>query len=429
ITNQRETTILWSRKTGQPVHPAIVWQDRRTAPQCAALKAQGLEPWFQEKTGLLLDPYFSGTKLAWLLDHVPGAREEALRGGLAFGTVDSWLVWKLTGGRRHVIDVTNASRTLLMNLETQAWDHDLLKSLKIPAEVLPVIVDSSGVLGESDPAWFGVPVPIAGIAGDQQAALFGQLCRDDGMIKNTYGTGCFLLMQTGRERKHSHARLLSTQAWRYGGEARYALEGSVFTAGAAVQWLRDGLKLIPTSAAVEPLAASVPDAGGLVLVPAFTGLGAPYWDPDARGTLLGISRGTTAAHIARATLEGIALQVVDVVEAMQRDAELELKELRVDGGASANNLLMQLQADLLGIPVVRPRNAEATVLGAAYLAGLATGVWRDAEALAGYWAVDRTFTPAASEDWRESMKARWRDAVGRAGGLSSLHTSTEKPGA
>ena len=416
ITNQRETTVLWDRATGEPVAPAIVWQDRRTAPTCARLKAEGREPWVRERTGLVLDPYFSGTKLAWLLEHVPGARARAERGELAFGTVDSWLAWKLSGGALHVTDASNASRTLLYDLHAADWSDELLALFGIPRAVLPRIVPSSGAIGEIELE--GRRLPLAGIAGDQQAALFGQACFAPGMAKNTYGTGCFLLMNTGERPQPSASGLLSTAAWTLAGpdgapRRAHALEGSVFVAGAVVQWLRDGLGLIRSAAEVETLARSVPDAAGVFLVPAFTGLGAPWWDPDARGAMFGLTRGTTAAHLARAALESIAFQSADLLAAMQRDAAEPLAELRVDGGASANDLLMQFQADLLGVRVVRPKVLETTALGAACLAGLATGYWEDAAALTARWQVDRVFEPAMSRDEAAARMAGWHDAVAR----------------
>jgi glycerol kinase len=417
ITNQRETTLVWDRATGEPVGNAIVWQDRRTADACERLKRAGFESMFRERTGLVLDPYFSGTKLAWMLDEIPAVRAAAEAGRLAFGTVDSWLLWNLTGGARggrHATDVTNASRTLLWNLQTGDWDGELLAALGIPRELLPEVLPSSAVYGETVPDLFGAPIPIAGIAGDQQAALFGQACLAPGMVKNTYGTGCFLLMNTGEHPTPSRHELLTTPAWQVGGRTTYALEGSVFVAGAVVQWLRDGLGIIRSAAEVEALAASVPDAGGVVLVPAFTGLGAPHWDAYARGALVGITRGTTAAHVARAALEGIAFQVADVLSAMEADSGLPTAELRVDGGASANALLMQLQADLTGVPVVRPREKETTALGAAYLAGLATGVWRDTDEISARWRVERTFEPALHPDRAAERRARWNRAVERA---------------
>jgi glycerol kinase len=420
ITNQRETTLVWDRATGLPVTNAIVWQDRRTADACARLKRDGLEPLFRDKTGLVIDPYFSGTKLAWILDHVHGVREAAAQPGrLAFGTVDSWLIWNLTGGKsggRHATDVTNASRTLLFDLATGDWSDELLRALDIPRGLLPEVCSSSEVYGETVPGLLGAPVPIAGVAGDQQAALFGQACLSRGMAKCTYGTGCFLLMNTGDRPIRSRYQLLTTPAWQVGGRTDYALEGSVFVGGAVVQWLRDGLGLIHSSAEVEALAAGVPDAGGLVLVPAFTGLGAPHWDPYARGALLGITRGTSAAHLARAALEAIAFQVADVLTAMEADAGFPVAELRVDGGATANDLLMQLQADLAGVPVIRPRVKETTALGAAYLAGLATGVWKSTDEIAVRWQRERTFEPALDPARAAEQRARWRRAVERAKG-------------
>ena len=415
ITNQRETTVVWDRRTGLPIANAIVWQDRRTADLCDRLRREGHEPRFREKTGLVLDPYFSGTKLAWLLDNVPGAREDADR--LAFGTVDSWLLWKLTGGAVHATDVTNASRTLLWNLRTGDWDDELLGLLNIPRQILPAVRSSSEVYAETVPDLLGFPLPIAGVAGDQQAALFGQACLAPGMVKNTYGTGCFLLMYTGETPIPSQHAMLTTPAWRLGERPTgYALEGSVFVAGAVVQWLRDALGLIRSAADVEALAAGVPDSGGVVLVPAFTGLGAPHWDAYARGALVGITRGTTAAHIARAALEAIAFQVADVLDAMTADSGVPVAELRVDGGATVNNLLMQLQADLIGVPVVRPRVQETTALGAAYLAGLATGVWKDTGEISARWQMERIFEPAMDPARAAASRARWNRAVERAKG-------------
>jgi glycerol kinase len=416
ITNQRETVVLWDRTTGHPVAPAIVWQDRRTAERCDELRAAGHEELVAARTGLLLDPYFSGTKLAWLLDRVPGARARAERGELCFGTVDSWLVWKLTEGRQHVTDVTNASRTLLLNLESGEWDEPMLRLLGVPRACLPRVLPSSietALMATIE----GAEVPLAGIAGDQQAALFGQTCFRPGMAKNTYGTGCFMLMNTGDRPLRSKNRLLSTVAWDRGGR-RYALEGSVFVAGAVVQWLRDGLGFIERSADVEALAASVPDSGGVFLVPAFTGLGSPHWDAYARGTMVGLSRGTTRAHVARAALEAIAFQSAELLGAMQADAGQPLVELRVDGGATANDLLMQFQADLLGVPVVRPRVTETTALGAAYLAGLATGFWASDEELAAGWQVDRVFEPSISRDHAGELMRQWSRAVERSRGWS-----------
>jgi glycerol kinase len=413
ITNQRETTVLWDRATGRPVAPAIVWQDRRTAARCDALRQAGHEPLFTRKTGLLLDAYFSGTKLAWLLEHVKGARERAEGGDLAFGTIDSWLLWQLSGGREHATDASNASRTLLFNIHSGDWDDELLAALDIPRAVLPKVVPSSGIVAST--ACEGLPggIPIAGIAGDQQAALFGQACHRPGMAKNTYGTGCFLLMNTGERAAASTHRLLTTVAWRRGERTTYALEGSVFIAGAAIQWLRDGLGLIARASDIDALAASVPDSGGALFVPALSGLGAPYWDPHSRGTIVGITRGTTRAHLARATLEAIAFQSAELIEAMTADSGIALAELRVDGGATASNLLMQVQADLLGVPVVRPRVTETTALGAAYLAGLATGFWRDEEEIAAMWARDRVFEPNLSRGARDERMGEWKRAVER----------------
>ena len=414
IANQRETTILWDRRTGQPVAPAIVWQDRRTAAACDRLRAQGHAGLIQRKTGLVLDAYFSGTKLAWLLDHTPGARARAEAGELAFGTVDSWLIWQLSGGRHHVTDVSNASRTLLFNVHTLAWDPALLRLFRIPAAVMPQVRPSSGVLAETDAACLGAVLPIAGVAGDQQAATFGQACFAPGMAKNTYGTGCFMLMNTGQTAVASRHQLITTVAWQGPAPACYALEGSVFMAGATVQWLRDGLQMIRDAHEVEALAASVEDTGDVYLVPAFAGLGAPDWDGHARGALVGMTRGTTRAHIARAALEAICLQSADVFQAMAQDSGLPLQELRVDGGASRNNLLMQMQADVLGVPVVRPTNTETTALGAAFLAGLAVGVWCGAQDIAACWQVDRRFEPRSSAAWREAKRVRWRESVARA---------------
>ena len=413
ISNQRETTVLWDRKTGLPLAPAIVWQDRRTAVHCEALRADGLESEVQQKTGLLIDPYFSATKLAWLLDHTADARYRAEQGELAFGTVDSWLIWRLTDGRLHVTDASNASRTLLYNLRTGDWDDQLLDLFRIPKSLLPTIVPSSGIVGETDPEVFGGnhSIPIAGIAGDQQAATFGQACLKPGMAKNTYGTGCFMLMNTGSEIVTSQNRLLTTQLWQIGDEREYALEGSVFMGGAIVQWLRDGLGLIGSAAEIEQLAMTVPDCDGVVLVPAFTGLGAPWWQAEARGTIFGMSRGTTRAHIARAALDAIALQCADVLAAMQQDAPIPLTELRVDGGAAKNDLLMQRQADLLGVPVVRPQQTETTALGAAYLAGLGCGLWANKEVMAAHWQEERRFEPKLDDAGRTETLARWQHAV------------------
>jgi glycerol kinase len=414
ITNQRETTVLWERATGRPLANAIVWQDRRTSPDCDALRAAGHEATITAKTGLVLDAYFSATKLKWLLDHVPDARARASRGELAFGTIDTWLVWKLTNGAVHVTDASNASRTLLYDIHECAWDEELLALFDIPREVLPRVVSSSGVvamttLGEAS-------VPIAGIAGDQQAALFGQACDRPGLAKNTYGTGCFLLLNTGAHAVPSRNRLLTTVAWELGGARTYALEGSVFIGGAAVQWLRDGLKLIRTAADVEALAATERDNGGVYMVPAFAGLGAPHWDAYARGAILGLTRGSTGGHLARAVLESIAFQSADVLRAMEKDAGVTLTELRADGGATVNELLMQFQTDLLGVPVVRPEVLETTALGAAYLAGLAVGFWKDAEEIRANWRVARRFEPRMSRDEAAALRAGWEKAVGRAKG-------------
>jgi glycerol kinase len=411
IANQRETTVLWERASGRPLAPAIVWQDRRTAKDCAALRAAGHEPIVQGKTGLLLDAYFSATKLKWLLDHIPGARSRAARGELAFGTIDTWLVWKLSAGRLHVTDPSNASRTLLYNIHSRTWDEELLRLFDIPAEVLPQVRISSEVFGECASDLLGAVIPIAGIAGDQQAATFGQACLSPGMAKNTYGTGCFMLLNTGRQAVASSNRLLTTIAWEIGGNVDYALEGSVFMGGAVVQWLRDGLGIVKSSAEVEKLAASVPDAGGIHMVPAFTGLGAPWWEGHARGTLFGMSRGTSAAHIARAALEAIAFQSADLLDGMRADAGTGLTELRVDGGAARNNLLMQFQADLLGVPAVRPRITETTALGAAYLAGLGVGFWRTPADLAAHWQVERRFEPSITTARRMELRGGWHKAV------------------
>jgi len=414
IANQRETTVLWDRSNGRPVAPAIVWQDRRTASRCDQLRRDGREALFTSRTGLVLDAYFSGTKLAWLLDHVPGARARAGRGELAFGTIDSWLAWQLTGGAAHVTDASNASRTLLFDIARLDWDDELLGILDIPRSVLPEVIASSGHFAQTRCEGLPRGIPLAGMAGDQQAALFGQACTRPGMAKNTYGTGCFLLMNTGSARAVSRNRLLSTVAWKRGNEARYALEGSVFVAGAAVQWLRDGLGIIAHSREMEPLAASVADSAGVVFVPALSGLGAPYWDPRARGTIVGLTRGTTRAHLARATLEAIAFQSAELIEAMSADSGISLSELRVDGGATANNLLMQMQADLLGVPVVRPVVTETTALGAAYLAGLGVGFWKDEAEIARLWAKDRVFEPAEPRPEAAARFGEWKRAVERA---------------
>ena len=416
LTNQRETTLIWDRRTGKPIHNAIVWQDRRTAGLCDALRAEGHDDLIRQKTGLLLDAYFSGTKIRWLLDHVPQARARAERGELAFGTVDTWLVWNLTGGAVHVTDASNASRTLLYDIHAGQWDDDLLRTLDVPRSLLPEVRSSSEVYGETAAGLFGARLPIAGIAGDQQAATFGQACIERGMAKNTYGTGCFMLMNTAGEAVPSHSRLLTTVAWQLAGQRTYALEGSVFVAGAVVQWLRDGLGIIRSSDEIEALAQSVPDSGDVYLVPAFVGLGAPHWDAYARGTMHGLTRGSTKAHIARAALESIAFQSAELLSAMQADSGVLLQQLRVDGGGSRNNLMMQFQADILGVPVVRPKITETTALGAAYLAGLATGFWRDAETLRAQWQVDRIFEPAMTADDREHRLAKWRKAVERSRG-------------
>lgn len=419
ITNQRETTVIWDRRTGEPIAPAIVWQDRRTVESCEALKRMGMEKTIHQKTGLLLDAYFSATKLAWLLDHVPDARHRAEAGELAFGTIDSWLTWNLSGGQCHVTDSSNASRTLLFNLQTMNWDDELLSLFDIPRAILPQIVDSNAIVGESRPDLLGAAIPLAARVGDQQAAMFGQACFDEGCAKNTYGTGCFMLLNTGNEPVLSQNRLLTTVGWTLNSESptsqsTYCLEGSVFMGGATIQWLRDQLGFIQDAADVQTLAAQVPDSGDVYLVPAFTGMGAPHWDGHARGMLIGMTRGTGRAHIARAALEGIALQVADVLSAMQADAHQPLTELRVDGGASASDLLMQIQADLLGIPVVRPKVLETTALGAAYLAGLSVGVWQSRQDLAQHWQMDRRFEPAMGELARKHKVQRWHEALARA---------------
>ena len=412
ITNQRETTVLWERASGAAVAPAIVWQDRRTAPICDALRTAGHAPLIARKTGLVIDAYFSGTKLKWLLDNVPGARSRAAKGELAFGTIDSWLVWNLTRGGVHVTDPSNASRTMLFDIRSGAWDDELLQLFDIPRSVLPKIVPSSAICATA--SIDGVDVPIAGIAGDQQAALFGQACHSPGLAKNTYGTGCFLLLNTGGNAVASANNLLTTVAWQREGKTDYALEGSVFIGGAVVQWLRDGLKIIRAASEIEALAASAPDNGGVYFVPAFAGLGAPHWDSYARGAIFGLTRGVSAAHIARAALEAIAFQNVDVLAAMQKDAGITLTELRVDGGATANNLLMQFQADILGVPVVRPQVLETTALGAGYLAGLAVGYWKDAADVAANWKVDRVFEPAMDGGRVQQLIGGWKKAVERA---------------
>lgn len=422
ITNQRETIVVWDRATGVPIHNAIVWQDRRTADSMARLRESGAEAEVTAKSGLLLDPYFSASKLAWILDNVAGSRARAERGELAAGTIDSWLIWNLTGGRAHITDVSNASRTMLMNLRTLAWDEWLLKLFRIPHAILPTIVDSSGRCGESDPALFGHTIAIAGIAGDQQCALFGQSCVRPGMAKTTFGTGCFLLANTGAEPVASRARLLTTVAWRIRGSgATYALEGSVFMGGASVQWLRDGLGIIRSAPEINTLAATVPDSGGVVVVPAFTGLGAPHWDATARGAIFGLTRGSSAAHIARAMLEGVAMQVADVVEAMNADFAHETGgdaaiTLRVDGGACASDLLMQMQANLLGVRIERPVILESTALGAAFFAGLATGVWKSVEEIESLRRVERVFAPSMTLIDRARVRKRWKSAVERTRG-------------
>jgi glycerol kinase len=414
LTNQRETTVVWDRRTGQPISNAIVWQDRRTAGFCDQLKRRGLAKMIRKKTGLVVDAYFSATKLHWILQNVPGARARARAGQLAFGTVDSWLVWNLTGGRAHVTDPSNASRTMLFNIHTGDWDEELLKIFGVPRAILPEVHSSSEVYGES--SVLGPPLRIAGIAGDQQAALFGQACHQSGMAKNTYGTGCFMLMHTGAKPVASKNNLLTTIAWRIGPHTEYALEGSVFIAGAVVQWLRDGLGLIRSSADVERLAAQVPDTHGVYFVPAFAGLGAPHWDPYARGLIAGLTRGTRATHLARAALESIAYQVTDLLEAMRADSGIRLKELRADGGACSNDLLMQLQADLLAVPVVRPKVSETTALGAAYLAGLAVGFWKNRAEIAAQWQVDQKFVPVMKSSQRVQLRAGWQKALQRAKG-------------
>ncbi len=414
ITNQRETTIVWDRKTGQPVYNAIVWQDRRTAGFCDQLKASAGAQSIREKTGLVIDAYFSGSKVRWILDNVAGARARAEAGELAFGTVDTWLLWQLTEGKVHATDPSNASRTMLYNIHTGEWDDELLRLLGVPRAVLPEVRASSGVFGEVSTKLGPVGVPVAGIAGDQQAALFGQACLKPGMAKNTYGTGCFMLQNTGRKAVASRNQMLTTVAWQAAGETDYALEGSVFIAGAVVQWLRDGLKIIRSAGEIEALAASVPDNGGVYFVPAFAGLGAPHWDQYARGTVTGLTRGATAGHLARAALEGIAYQVADVLDAMREDSGIALSELRVDGGASLNALLMQFQADILGVPVVRSAVAETTALGAAYLAGLATGYWKSAEDIAAHWGVGARFEPAMEAAQRRDLRGKWNRALERA---------------
>ena len=416
ITNQRETTVVWDRASGRPIHRAIVWQDRRTADLCDSLKQRGLAPTIQEKTGLVIDAYFSGTKLKWILDHVDGARKAAAEGKLAFGTIDTWLAWKLTNGRAHITDVSNASRTLLYNIRTHQWDDELLKLLDVPRAMLPEVRASSERYAETADQLFSTRVPIAGIAGDQQAALFGQMCLQPGMLKHTYGTGGFMMLNTGDKPVPSKNNLLTTIGWKVQGQVTYALEGSIFIAGAVVQWLRDGLGIIRTSSDVERLAASVADNGGIYLVPAFAGLGAPHWDQFARGTIVGITRGTTAGHLARAALESIAYQTMDVLQAMEADSGIPLKELRVDGGATVDDLLMQFQADLIGVPLVRPKVRETTALGAAYLAGLAVGYWRDTNEIQHQWQKDKEFRPELDRAKVAELKRGWQKAVERAKG-------------
>ncbi|OUT57192.1 MAG: glycerol kinase [Rhodopirellula sp. TMED11] len=414
ITNQRETTVIWDRATGQPIAPAIVWQDRRTAGDCQQMRVDGLQDLVLEKTGLVIDAYFCASKIRWLLNQVPGAFERAKKGELAFGTIDSWLIWKLSGGTLHVTDITNASRTMLMDLDHGHWDDHLLDVFQIPREILPTIVPSSQVYGETTAELFGQSIKIAAAVGDQQSALFGQNCTKHGMAKNTYGTGCFMLMNTGTEAQRSTNRLLTTAAATVSGEHQFALEGSVFVAGAAVQWLRDGLQIIDSAPEVEELARSVPDSGGVYVVPAMAGLGAPIWDAEARGTIVGITRGTTKAHIGRATLEGIAFQVADVFDAMRQDAGIPIDQLRVDGGAAANDLLMQFQADIMQTPVIRPVVTETTALGAAYLAGLATGFWENEAQLHSIWQAERRFEPQLTAQQAEVRRARWKEALKRA---------------
>ena len=413
ITNQRETTIVWDSETEEPIYNAIVWQDRRTSDYCNELKSRGLTDMIRQKTGLIIDAYFSATKIKWILDHVPGARERAEKGKLLFGTVDTWLIWRLTRGEVHVTDVSNASRTMLFNINTLEWDQELLDLFDIPRSMMPEVKSSSEVYGHTKTTIFAHKVPIAGIAGDQQAALFGQMCTEPGMVKNTYGTGCFLLMNSGEKPILSKNNLITTIAWKIGDKVNYALEGSIFVGGSVVQWLRDGLGIIQSSSEVEELASRVPDTNGVYFVPALTGLGAPWWDQYARGTIVGISRGTTTAHIARAALEGIAYQTMDITNAMSLDAGIPLKALKVDGGASRNNLLMQFQADILGTQVIRPQVVETTALGAAYLAGLAVGYWSSIDDIRKQWQVDRVFEPSWEADKVQVAKDGWHDAVKR----------------
>lgn len=413
ITNQRETTIVWDVDTEEPIYNAIVWQDRRTSEFCDELKAQGLTDKIHEKTGLIIDAYFSGTKIKWILDNVPGARKRAEMGKLRFGNVDSWLVWRLTRGEVHVTDVSNASRTMLFNIHDLKWDEVLMKLLDIPMSMMPAVKSSSEVYGHTKTTIFAHEVPISGIAGDQQAALFGQMCIEPGSIKNTYGTGCFVMLNTGNKPVMSKNNLLTTIAWKIGDQVVYALEGSIYVGGSVVQWLRDGLGFITSSSEIEDLASTVPDSGGVYFVPALTGLAAPYWDQYARGTIIGITRGTTRAHIARAALDGIAFQTYDIAQAMAKDMNASLTELKVDGGASRNNLLLQSQADILGIKVVRPRITETTALGAAYLAGLAVGFWKNTDEIKNQWQIERCFEPIADNDTIEASKAGWANAIGR----------------
>ena len=413
ITNQRETTIVWDVDTEEPIYNAIVWQDRRTSEFCDELKAQGLTDKIHEKTGLIIDAYFSGTKIKWILDNVPGARKRAEMGKLRFGNVDSWLVWRLTRGEVHVTDVSNASRTMLFNIHDLKWDEDLMKLLDIPMSMMPAVKSSSEVYGHTKTTIFAHEVPISGIAGDQQAALFGQMCIEPGSIKNTYGTGCFVMLNTGNKPVMSKNNLLTTIAWKIGDQVVYALEGSIYVGGSVVQWLRDGLGFITSSSEIEDLASTVPDSGGVYFVPALTGLAAPYWEQYARGTIIGITRGTTRAHIARAALDGIAFQTYDIAQAMAKDMNASLTELKVDGGASRNNLLLQSQADILGIKVVRPRITETTALGAAYLAGLAVGFWKNTDEIKNQWQIERCFEPIADNDTIEASKAGWANAIGR----------------
>jgi len=413
ITNQRETTVVWDRETGEPVYNAIVWQDRRTAEFCDELKNKNLGSTIQQKTGLIIDAYFSATKVKWILDNVEGVREKAERGELAFGTIDSWLVWNLTNGKKHITDVSNASRTMLFNIHSLQWDKEILNTLQIPESILPEVRSSSEIYGETASNIFGQPVPIGGIAGDQQAALFGQMCTDPGMLKNTYGTGCFLMLNTGEKPIESKNNLLTTIAWKIGDSTKYALEGSIFIGGAVVQWLRDGLGLIESSSEVEKLAASVEDNGGVYMVPAFTGLGAPHWDQYARGIIVGITRGTGAGHFARAALESISYQTMDVVKAMEADSGIKITELRVDGGATINHMLMQFQADILNTKLVRPKVSETTALGAAYLAGLAIGFWKDENEIKEQWQIDHYFEPAMDDDLRAGLVNTWHK-IGRA---------------